>query len=446
MENRFDRVFQLKPGEASLVLLLGVVLLGNSLAQKVSEIASISNFLNDVGSPQLLILFIVSSAVCFLTTGLQSLLVDRFNRVTLIRGISFGFALAFVVLRVLFLFKAPNWLSYGFLYLLSEQQLIFFPMVFWILANDIFDISQSKRLFPLLASWGFIGSLIGISITAFSPRLFHQLGIKAEELLMINILLYLILHFLLEFCLKNVKIRKTRQRVETMIETLSEGWNFVREVPIFRYLMIVIIATIICENIIEYHFFSVSESAFNDADSYQVFYSYFAFIRFLSLILLQGLITQRIIAAINLKNTFFILPFSSLVASLCMMTMSGLGGSIAGLMLQKLPQYGIDETARKSFQGIVPEERRGRVSLFMDSYLIAIGGIIGAAVTGIIVLVGKQLKLSNYFYGYLVFAVLSALLAIWAVFRMSAVYDSSLLNWRLKRRQRGKSVLDKLDL
>ena len=38
-----------------------------------------------------------------------------------------------------------------------------------------------------------------------------------------------------------------------------------------------------------------------------------------------------------------------------------------------------------------------------------------------------------------------ALIAIWAIFKMRTVYDSSLFNWRLKRRQRRSSVLDKLD-
>jgi len=41
--------------------------------------------------------------------------------------------------------------------------------------------------------------------------------------------------------------------------------------------------------------------------------------------------------------------------------------------------------------------------------------------------------------------VLAALFAIWAILKMRSVYESSLFNWRLKRRQRRTSVLDKLD-
>jgi hypothetical protein len=123
----------------------------------------------------------------------------------------------------------------------------------------------------------------------------------------------------------------------------------------------------------------------------------------------------------------------------------GLWGSVAAVTLQKLPQYTVDETARKAFQGLVPEERRGRVSLFMDCYLVAGGAIAAAVLTGVVILAGELLGIANYAYGYLAIAILGAVVALVAVIKMRSVYDKSLFNWRLKRRQRGKSVLDKLD-
>jgi hypothetical protein len=40
---------------------------------------------------------------------------------------------------------------------------------------------------------------------------------------------------------------------------------------------------------------------------------------------------------------------------------------------------------------------------------------------------------------------LASMFALWAIYRMRRVYDSSMFNWRLKRRQRAASVLDKLE-
>jgi len=93
----------------------------------------------------------------------------------------------------------------------------------------------------------------------------------------------------------------------------------------------------------------------------------------------------------------------------------------------------------------VPEERRGRVSAFMDSYLVAGGTIAGCLIAGAVVLAGERFMPDLYFYIYLAVVVLASLFALWSVLRMKAVYDSSLLNWRLKRRQRGASVLDNLE-
>jgi hypothetical protein len=40
--------------------------------------------------------------------------------------------------------------------------------------------------------------------------------------------------------------------------------------------------------------------------------------------------------------------------------------------------------------------------------------------------------------------VAAAAVGLWAALRLRAVYDSSMLNWRLKRRERRSSVMDKL--
>jgi hypothetical protein len=81
--------------------------------------------------------------------------------------------------------------------------------------------------------------------------------------------------------------------------------------------------------------------------------------------------------------------------------------------------------------------------MFMDSYLLATGTVIGSIVTAIIVF-GGRLVMSAPEYVYLGLGLGAGLLALVAVILMRRAYDASLLNWRLKRRQRGASTLDKL--
>jgi AAA family ATP:ADP antiporter len=107
MKSFLMRFWNLRPGELSLVLILGLALLGNSLAQKIAEIESISRFITDVGAPQFLLLMLVSSLISIVMTGTHTLLVDRFNRVKLLSATCFGLGLAFILLTGVIYSECP---------------------------------------------------------------------------------------------------------------------------------------------------------------------------------------------------------------------------------------------------------------------------------------------------------------------------------------------------
>ena len=432
--------------ETHIVITLWLLLLSNALACQVSDVVAISGFLSSVGVNKILLVWLVDMLLTILMTGLQSLVVDRFNRVNLMGWMSFSYVLMLVGLRLLFSIQAPPWLNYSLLYLLAEQQVLFFPLVFWILANDLFDMSQTKRLFPLIATGSFAGQILGLGLAAIAPALLSHLHLKPEELLSLNGLIYLATFLLIQTQLKGVKFRQTVQKTEPAIAALTEAWNFVREVPAFYYLTIAILAINVCLTIFEFRFLIVSNYIFNDADSYQHFYSLYRLGLTLAAVLIQAFLTRFLIRITGLKNAFFALPIAQLAASLAMIAAPGVIGGIGGFSLSKLTQFTVDESARKSLQALIPEERRGRVSMLMDSYLFAIGTIIGCLITSAIIFVGTQLNLSSYFYAYLLVALLASGWAIAAILKMRTVYEKSLFNWRLKRRQRGKSILDKLNL
>jgi AAA family ATP:ADP antiporter len=448
MVDRVKQLLALRSGEAGLVALLGILLMGNSAALAVSNVVSVSGFLSEVGVNQILIVWIVDMLLVMLSTGLQSLIVDRFERVTLLRWMSFLFALIYVILRMLFVFGVPGWINYSILFLLTEQQWLFFPLIFWILANDLFDMAQAKRLFPLIASGNFAGQIVGLGVAAAAPDVLSRFSVSSAELLSMNVLIYLLLYVLISEGLRTVKVRQRPRQHESLKETLTEGWGFVRDVPSFRYLMLGILILSVAFTIVEFHFLAVTSSSefFSGAGSFQTFYSLYNLGATLAAITLQALLTRRIISRLGLKNTFLIFPLILLGGIAWILTFPvSVISAVGGLGLPRLSKSTVDESARKSFQALVPEERRGRVSMFMDSYLFAAGAITGSLILGAVILIGDQLDFSRVYYIYLTVAALAALGTLWFILRMRAVYDASLLNWRLKRRQRAAGVLDKLE-
>jgi ATP:ADP antiporter, AAA family len=440
-----NRLFSLKPGEATLVLALGFLLFCNSLAVEISYVVSVSGFLSEVGVYQFLWVFGISYSLILLMLAFQSLIVDRFDRKRLMRRIIIGFAVAFIVLRCLFLGGAPPWLTYSLFYVLTEQQWLLFPLIFWVLANDLVGTSQAKRLFPLIAGLGFVGKFAGVSIATLAPSLFERWHLNNHALLSINILMYIAAYAIAKTPLKRWPLRNITHKSEPLKETLTEGWGFIQEVPAFRYLVISLLALAICDTLIEFRFFSTTEAVFPEATQFQTFYGTYRLMMILSAWALQSFATSRILNGIGLKNSFLIMPIAMFVGLALMTLMPGLPSGVGAILLARLSWDTLDESARKSFQSLVPEERRGRVSLFMDGYLLALGTLLGSLITGIVVFLGRAFAYDQSFYIYLGIGLTLALIAFVAILQMRQVYDRSLLNWRLKRRQRSKTVLDRLN-
>ncbi len=441
---RFSGILRIRPGEFRIILILGFILFFNSLALQVSNIVSISGFLSEVNVNQILILWIVEMLLIIFSTALQSLIVDRFNRRRLLRWMSLIFVILYIALALMFLIGLPGWLNYSLLSIFVDQQLYFFPLIYWILANDMMDMSQAKRLFPIIASFGVIGDVIGLGISAAAPAVLSYFHLPPNVLIYLVIVAY-ICPFFLTYALNGIKLRKTQSQRDSVRETLSEGWNFVKEVPSFRYLMLSMLGIAVVMTIIEYNFLASTEHVYSQMDNFQTFYSLIFLAQTVVAIGLQAFLTGRLISSFGLKNTFLIMP---IVAAVCIgwgLGFPGIASGAGGYLIAKLSLNSIDDIARKTLQSLVPEERRGRVSMFMDSYLFASGVILSAIIIGIVLMVSSVVKTLSATVTYLMIGGIISVIAFWWIVRMRTVYESSLFNWRLKRRQRTASIINKLE-
>lgn len=440
-----NRIVRLHPGEFPLVLILGLVLLVNSLTMQLGGIVAVSGFLNTGGINSILVVYLVDYALIFLSGVFQSLIVDRFDRTKLVKAMALLFALVYLVLRLFFWLGAPDWLNYAITFVFAEQQFVFFPLVFWVLANDLYSMEQSKRLFPLISSLSFVGELIGIGLAIAAPVIMLALNVSIEEVLTLNAILYLGAWLSLHFGLRGLKPRTTVRQKQNLRETLVEGWDFVRNVDSFRYLMYVIIALAASWLMLEFRFLGITDQTYPDQFSYQRFFSIFRLVLALGGFAMQALFTSRLLAAMDLRRAFFILPAAALIGAVLMLVFPGATPVIAGIGIYMLARLTIHDSAIKSLESLIPEERRGRASTFLDGYLPAVGVIGGVLLTGAVVLIGQWTQ-TDLHWLYLVLAAVAAALSIFWVFKMQKVYDNSLLNWRLKRRRTtATSVMDKLD-
>ena len=229
------------------------------------------------------------------------------------------------------------------------------------------------------------------------------------------------------------------QSGEQLRAVFTEGLGFIRDIPSFRYMAFAMIPLGLALNTLEFHF--LSTIANTDIASVQTIYGSFKIVLSVSVLLIQGIVASWLINQITLRRIFAILPAAQLTGLLLVFAWP-IYGIFLGNYLTRVTLVAIDEPARQLMFGMAPDERRGRVSAFMNGYLYPLGAIIGCIIIGIILYL-TQAGFLNAFLGeriYLGLALVAVLFALTMVTRIYKSYDTSLLSWRLDRRKRRSSI------
>ena len=441
MQERFSKWFPLRAGESGLVITLGFILFANYAAMGITKVVSVSGFLSEVKDHYILLVWAIDMVLLILATGVQSLIVDRFDRVKLMAGVLLAFAILYAMLPLTFLSKGfPASVSYTLIYLLNDQQWRFFPVVFWILVNDIYDPGTGRRVMPVIGIFAFVGTIIGLAIAAVDAQ--FQFGT-------VNLLLLNASIFLFAFVIALIRLRAVKlpppigAHEDTIKETLTEGWEFIKTVPAFAYLALGMLTAGSVMTVLLYD--ALSDAKLDLGNGFQSFYAAYNLLIALASIFIQG-VSTKIIERLTLKRSFLIQPFIMLFSTIANFFIPGYISSGFAQGISRVTYDTTDLSARKSFQAMVPNEKRGRVSIFLDSYLPSGGTILGSLITFAIISIGLYLGIPREQYSliYIGVGILIALVAMYAAFKVRATYEQSMLSWQLKRRTRGASVLDRI--
>jgi MFS family permease len=440
------------PTERMRVGVLAFLLFVNSFVLESNEVVATSGFVSNVGVSQILLVWAAVMFLALVGSSTYSLFTDRVERRRLGIILFCSFSLIYIGFYVMFLLHAPDFIAYSLLAILNEQQWTLFPLLIWSLANDMFSIPESKRLFPLLAAMVVIGSICGNAIAA---AIGQTLGGKSYGLLLFNAFLMLVCAAALLVARARIRGRKPKTAATRgFLNNLREGLSFVRDVPAYRFLSIAMILVGFCLNTIEYQFLVDVSTSYSDPGHLQTFYGIFKVMSVPALLFLQGFAVSWFIKRVGMKYTFAFMPGITLLAVLLtIFWISPVGGvviltgAIVGDYLMRVTLSGIDEPSRKIFEGYVPEQRRGRVSALMDGVLYPLGSVISCALVGLVVFAVSQtwIDASSGRMLYIGMALVAALAALWAIRSFFMCYEKSMLNWRLSRRKKSTNVLDKLD-
>ena len=448
MKEKFLALVNLKPEELRLAFSLWVLIAVNTFVLELADVVATAGFVGHLGVDRIPWLWIVTTIITIFAAGFYLVFIDRYQRLQLVTWLLTGLAILYLLLEFLFAFNAPTWLTYPSLYLLADQQFMILPLAFWALASDVFDVTESKRVFPFIASGAVIGGLLGNGAAALVTYLAEKytFGLTQIFIAIAIVLIASVLYLRIIFNKVTLKTRQSREEHASLTETIKIGTDYFQNVPVFKAVGILMFLAGLVLTLLEFNFLSVIDKSVSSDLEFQRFLGYYKAIQTSGLLVFQWLITSRVLSKIHLKEAFAVFPVSLAIASGVALSVSSVFGAASARFVARTVYAGWDDPARKSLQGLVPDEKRGRISAFMDSYFITTATVIGCIVLIILLaLVSNSIITSALAITiYLSIALVAALLGIIAFIYLRKVYDTSMLNYRLARSKR-KSVLDGIE-
>jgi len=128
-------------------------------------------FLKRYGVEFLPIVNMLNAVVTFFITGLLTAFLGKMPGARLLSWIFIISGISVTIIRLLIPFGYD--LLYPILFMLKSQFELLQALLFWNLCNDLFNMRQSKRLFPLLTAGGVIGLILGSFGTPYFAKTFN---------------------------------------------------------------------------------------------------------------------------------------------------------------------------------------------------------------------------------------------------------------------------------
>jgi AAA family ATP:ADP antiporter len=341
---------------ALLALIFFTVQAGLEVVGNIAEII----FFRRVGVNKLPGLYIWEPVIMVTLLLFFGPIVDRLGRHRLLMGLNVIFIAGLLIARPLLF---ADWHPvYPALWLLQRVFYGLFPLLFWVICNDVFDIRQGKRLFTLILASGLAGATFGNLITGLLSRWF-----VAEDVLLTAMIIFVAGMVAIEALRRMPQPARPRRAAQVVQKEFSLGLprHLLRE-PFLQALFLLMIIIGLLEPVVRYELNALSNQLFTAERDVITFYGFFKAGGALLIAFLQATLAGRLVEKMGVPSLLSVLP----LGYLCVLPLLGLfpnvylgAGAVAALVTLAVSFH---SPARSSTLNLFPAEERGRISAFAD--------------------------------------------------------------------------------
>ena len=334
-------------------------------------------FLKRFGVEYLPIVYMLNSIALFFLMGVLTGIMGRVPGARILSHLFIFCGVSVAGIRFLIPFGFD--LIYPALFMLKAQYEALLGLLFWNLANDLFNTRQSKRLFPLITAGGVIGSIIGSFGTPFLAKaitldnlLFFYLGTTLVGAVVVRRMGKG--YPTLLFSDKKGKKSKTRRN---LIGEFKNILPLIKESSLIKILILLTFLPNIIIPILNYQFNYAVNAQYATESGLIQFFGYFrGSLNIVSLIIL--LFVGRIYSRWGLPVALMFHPVNYVLAFLAFVFRFDIFSAMYARMSTMVLRVTINNPARNILMGLIPESLRAVLRPFLRGTVVRVGLLLGS--------------------------------------------------------------------
>lgn len=406
-------LLKVRPEEGGLVLLVGILFMSIQAGQGMGDNAASALFFLRFGVDFLPYMYLILGGATFVVTLAYSVGLGRFERSRFFQSLIIGLIVVLLIERLAL--TKPFSLLYPILWLTISCMGMIFGTLSWNLAGAVCDARQAKRLFPLFASAGILGSVLGNSITGLIAK---RLGTD-NLLILYAALLGVVFILTRRIARKYFRPVKSTERQSSFWDDLRAGFDFVRGSALMKLIAYASILFSILYFAIAFPFNKVAAASFPDEAGVAGFLGLFNGVTTAVTFIVSLLLANRVYARLGVVNSVLLLPLIYLFGFIIFAARYSLNSAVIARFSQWVLLAGVADSAWNALFNVVPAQRRGQVQAFNNG----VPSQIGVALSGVLLIAGEKLSTQQIFW----MGMAVALACAFIVWRMRAAYGEALI-------------------
>ena len=402
-----------RPGEEPLAVWMVVLFAVTQASQGLGANAADTLFFVRFGVESLPLMILLSGPVVMVASLLYTGGLARVGARHWLSWVLFGFAGLLTIERLLISVDLPG--IYPVVWLGGQVVILVSFTVMWNAAAEACTTRQAKRLYPLFASAGIVGGVVGNVLTG--PLAF-LLG--TENLLVVQASLLVAGGFTALTVGHRFFRDHTQEPERSAISDLRAGLDLTRRTRLLRLMTWAAVLISALFFLMVFPFAEIVTRSFATEVELASFLGLFSALATAATFLVSLLGVNRLFARLGVVLTLLILPVVYLVGFATWLASFGLATAVPVRGSQWIAVNAIGSTAWSALFNVVPGRRRGEVMAFMS----AVPTQVGTTAAGALLIAGSELSAAQI--SAIGLALAGGLLLL--VLRMRSAYSAALVD------------------